>query len=170
MQTVIYRILMIAAFALSGGFLIVATILFFKLKVVAVFEELSGKRARKQVAEIRKENAGVKSRGYVSGIFGNRETKTIKNTEKLTTVTGRMAENNSAEENDGTVLLKDIGNDVDNGTTLLSQTEDEEGTTILSEIEETTLLDIKDTKGTGNKLCNVLKEMVVTESEDYLRI
>ena len=81
-----------------------------------------------------------------------------------------MAENNSAEENDGTVLLKDIGNDVDNGTTLLSQTEDEEGTTILSEIEETTLLDIKDTKGTGNKLCNVLKEMVVTESEDYLRI
>lgn len=171
MQTEIYKILMIVAFSLSAGFLIVAAILFFKLKVVSVIEELSGKRARKQVAEIRKENTSVKSRGYVSGIFGSREAKTSKTTEKLTGKTGRITEEIDADVSEGTVLLTNAGIDEDNtGTSLLMRREDEEGTTILAAEEETTLLNNRENAATVGNSGNVLKEIVVTESEDYLRI
>lgn len=67
---------MIVSFALSGVFLAVAILLFFKLKIKSAVDELSGKKSRRQVEEIRKENIATKSMGYVPGIFKNRNDKT----------------------------------------------------------------------------------------------
>ena len=76
MNATTYNILMIVSFALSGVFLAVAILLFFKLKIKSAMDELSGKKSRKQVEEIRKENISTKSRGYVPGILKKGNDKT----------------------------------------------------------------------------------------------
>lgn len=180
-----YNILMIVAFALSGVFLITAVILFFKLGIKSAMDELSGKRARKQVAEIRKENTSVKGRGYAAGIFERGQTK---NTDSLSKESGRLKKNTSRlsekeitekmdeliEEAGGTVVLSDPSvNSIENeGTTVLgSSFEEEEGTTILVDAEEGTTLLTDDSGGTEitNK-CEVIREIVVLESKDYIEV
>lgn len=188
MNATIYTILMIVSFALSGVFLVVAVILFFRLKVKSAIDELSGKRAKKQIAEFRKENASVKGRGYVPGIFEEKEseknTASLSNKEsgKLKKSTSQLSTKDITEQIDelmdesgGTVLLNDIPSEPDwgEGTTVLgSLDDDDEGTTILVDDDEgTTLLtDDADSGNGGNKKCNVIREIVVLESDDYIKV
>lgn len=69
MSAEIYFIMAIVFFALSFAVFVVAVILFIKFKVPALIGELSGRTARKQVEEIRKENAANRNKGYVANIF-----------------------------------------------------------------------------------------------------
>ena len=116
MSATFYTIMMAVAFSLSGIFLIVAIILFFKLRIRMVIEELSGRRARKQVAEIRKENTATKSRGYVPEIFGDNESKPNVTSSKeeakkrITEMLIAQTNDNSDEDTGGTVLLNDVIN------------------------------------------------------------
>lgn len=199
MNASLYNILMIVSFALSGVFLIVAVTLFFKLKIKSVADELSGRKSRKQVAEIRKENTGSNSRGYVPGIFKDRNDKTTSSlsasaetgkikkraTSKLskTEITGKP--NVPADSFEGTVVLNESMNDSgyeegtsvlgatsdSDGTTLLSASSDYDGTTLLSgEDEGTTLLNEETKTDNTRKKCIVVREIIQMESEDYLKV
>ena len=176
MNATLYGIMRTVSFALSGAFLILAIILFFKLRIKSVIDELSGRKSRKQVAEFRKENSGNKSRGYVPGIFkegasaGNNLTERMrKNTSKLTE-TGKISEPD-IQEDAGTVLLtSDIPlGEKEEGTTLLSQ---EEGTTLLTEEEGTTLLAEEKVTSENNIpiSCKVIREVILAEAKDYIRV
>lgn len=185
MNASIYNLLMIVSFALSGVFLAVAIFLFFKLKIKSVADELSGKKSRRQVEEIRKENTGSQSRGYVPGIFKNRNDRT---TTSLSGESGKLNKRAtsklSAEEKSrkldevldadgGTVVLSESMQDAgyDEGTSVLGASFDDEGTTLLaSDDEGTTLLREETNQNTHNKLCTVIREITVMESADYLRI
>lgn len=68
-----YLIMAIVFFALSFVVFVVAILLFVKFKVPALIGELSGRTARKQVEEIRKENAANRNKGYVASIFVDSE-------------------------------------------------------------------------------------------------
>ena len=183
MNATTYNILMIVSFALGGVFLIVAVILFFKLKIVSAIDELSGKKSRKQVAEIQKENAATKSRGYVPGIFKDRNDKTTTSladggSRRLKRGTSKLSKEDTMEKLDdlvdnsgGTVVLSEPSPDHgwDEGTSVLGAEPDFEGTTLLAEEDEGTTLLNEDTMVNDNrKKCTVIREIIVKESEDCL--
>lgn len=179
MSATFYTIMMAVAFSLSGIFLIVAIILFFKLRIRMVIEELSGRRARKQVAEIRKENTATKSRGYVPEIFGDNESKPNVTSSKeeakkrITEMLIAQTNDNSDEDTGGTVLLNDVINDTEReeGTTVLgmSSDNDNDDTTILVEEDEgTTLLSTDEELQMAE--CKVVREIVVAESSEFLKV
>ncbi len=169
MNAQVYSILMIIAFSLSAVFMGVAIFLFFKLKIKSAMDELSGKKSRRQVAEIRKENASSQSRGYVPGIFKDRNDRTSSSlrsegtgrttsslrsegTGRIKRATSQLEDNKPKktiddilDEAGGTVVLNEAlesGNEEE--TTLLNAIqEDEVGTTVLNQDEEgTTILEL----------------------------
>jgi len=186
MNANIYTILMIVAFSLSAVFLIVAIILFFKLKIKSVVDELSGRKSRRQVAEIRKENAATKSRGYVPGIFKENNEKITgslkseatgrmkRSTSKLSAEKEREAIDEMIDETGGTVVLSTNPDErgFEEGTTVLNVTQDSDGTTILVEEDEgTTLLTEEGIEGVSSvSKCNVIREFFVMESKEYLEV
>lgn len=176
MNATLYGIMRTVSFALSGAFLILAIILFFKLRIKSVIDELSGRKSRKQVAEFRKENSGNKSRGYVPGIFresgsaGNNITEKMRRSTSKLTETGKISEADIPEDA-GTVLLSadsSIGG-LEEGTTLLSQSE---GTTLLTEEEGTTLLAEEKVTSENNIpiSCNVIREVILADAKDYIKV
>lgn len=194
MSASLYNTLMIVSFAISGAFLLVAIILFFKLRIKSAMDELSGKKARKQVSEIRKENAETKSRGYVPGIFNSRTDRTTSSlandgSRRLKKATSQLSEKDKIKKIDdildeagGTVVLsKDmIEPELEEGTTVLDVQSQDEGTTILAEDEGTTLL-VEEDEGTTllaeendivekEKKCNVLREITVFEAKEYIEV
>lgn len=186
MNATTYNILMIVSFALSGVFLAVAILLFFKLKIKSAVDELSGKKSRRQVEEIRKENIATKSRGYVPGIFKNRNDKTTTSladtssrklkrvTENLSDEDEKMKLDEVLEKTEGTVVLNEPLNgrtDSEEGTSILGGFADNEGTTFLNENDEgTTLLNEGVSENTNRKKCTVIREITVMESEDYIKV
>ena len=184
MNASIYNILMIVSFALCGVFLIVAIILFFKLRIKSAIDELSGKKSRKQVAEIRKENEANKSRGYVPSIFKDRNDKTTtslnEGSRRLKRATAQLSREESTAEIDeildpsgGTVVLSESMNDSgwDEGTSVLGESGDYEGTTLLSEEDEgTTLLSEETIERENIKKCIVIREITVNEADEYIKV
>ncbi len=184
MNASIYNILMIVSFALCGVFLIVAIILFFKLRIKSAIDELSGKKSRKQVAEIRKENEANKSRGYVPGIFKDRNDKTTSSlnegSRRLRRNTAQLSQEESIAKIDevldpsgGTVVLNESMNDSgwEEGTSVLGEFDDYDGTTLLSEEDEgTTLLNEETIERENAKKCIVIREITVNESDEYIKV
>ena len=176
MSATIYAIMRRASFAISGTLIILAIILFIKLRIKSVIDELSGRKSRLQVAEFRKENSGNKSRGYIPGIFkegssrGNNLTERMIKTTSSLTSEGIIPEPNIPEDA-GTVLLTPevpIAG-VEEGTTLLTQ---DEGTTLLTEEEGTTLLTEEKVTNENNIpiSCNVIREVILAEAKDYIKV
>lgn len=124
MNTELLQLISVAAFALAALFFLIAAFLFFKLDVRSILDDLSGKKAERQIRELREQNRTPKMNrnGRVLYNVSSEETTEklpIKTTQQLT---------ECAEEEQTTLLEEE--------TTLL-----EENTTILAE-EETTVLDI----------------------------
>ena len=62
MDATVYQIISIVGFGLAVLFLVIAIILFFAFDVVALYGEVSGKTADKQVKELRENNKRVSGR------------------------------------------------------------------------------------------------------------
>lgn len=129
MNAEVLQIIAIIAFSLSGIFLVTAVILFFRLNIRSVIDDLSGKKAERQIKELREQNrqAGDNGRALYQPSAGNSLTE-WKNEGK----SGRIARTTEKlpEKEEETTLLQE-----ETETTILA----EEGTTLLGE-EETTLL------------------------------
>ncbi len=189
-----YNILMIVSFALSGVFLMVAILLFFTLRIKSAMDELSGKKAKKQVSEIRKENAENKSRGYVPGIFNSRTERTTSSlsnsnegSRRLKKATSKLSEEDKIkkiddilDETGGTVVLSQdlLEPESEEETTVLGVQTEDEGTTLLGEEEGTTLLSEEDEgttllteeKDIVEKKCNVIREITAFESKEFVDV
>ncbi len=108
------QIFAILSFIISGIFSVMAVILFFRLNIKAISDDLSGKTVRKQVKELREQNRGPDSR---------KSNKIFYEVSKSSEAGMKTVEERTARlEETGTTLLKE------EGTVLLQ----EEGTVLLS--------------------------------------
>lgn len=135
MSAEVLQIISIVAFSLSGLFLIIAVILFFRLNIRSVVDDLSGKKAERQIRELRELNqqANVNIRSLYQPSTGKGSTESGKSntlsleTEKLQDVEEQTLRLQIDEDTD---LLEEATDLLEaEGTTLL----EEEGTTLLED-------------------------------------
>ncbi|MCI5917804.1 MAG: hypothetical protein MRZ75_00520 [Roseburia sp.] len=143
MDATVYQIISIVGFGLAALFLVVAIILFFAFDVVALYGEVSGKTADKQVKELRENNKRASSRRrepeksgrleksskqIAKGIFEGKQTPAM---EEETNV----LDEGTTVLKEGTMVLNEETTVLEEGTTVLSEetTVLEEGTTVLEE-------------------------------------
>lgn len=136
MDATIYQMISIVGFGLAALFLIIAIILFFAFDVVALYGEVSGKTADKQVKELRENNKRASSRRrepeksgrleksskqIAKGIFEGKQTPVM--------------EEETSVLDEGTTILNEETSVLDEGTTVLNEETIvlEEGTTVLEE-------------------------------------
>lgn len=112
----------IILFALAGVSLVVAIYSFIRFNIPQVIGELTGRTAKKSIAQMREKNAKTGDKSHrPSAVAQERGTLTDKIDEKETEVT--------AKKSDSTELL-------DEGTELLSDSTDDEGTEVLGNATE----------------------------------
>lgn len=172
MEAKLFFIFAIVFFTLSGILGITSIILFIRLRIPAVVDELSGRRERKQIAEIRQENKESQKRNNRVKMFEARSGSTgriaptaqisaPKDTENLVEDDQKTAvlepDLQPTEEYGNTILLEDVNDDSDEQTRLL----DEEGTVVLKQEDQKT--DKKNMKVT------VVRSIFVTDSKEVLR-
>lgn len=132
MNTDILQMISIVAFSLAAVFLLIAIVLFFKLDVRAIIDDLSGKKAERQIQELREQNRSPEMSRNGRVLYNvSSEEKTAKLPAKITRPLGE-----DAKEEETTLLEEETMLLAEEGTTLLA-----EDTTLLAE-EGTTLLDM----------------------------
>jgi hypothetical protein len=153
MNAAVFQVISIVAFSLAGVLAAVAVFLFFKLDVRAVIDDLSGKKAERQIRELRAQNLKVETNRNGRILYDRstgdgktartQEESTAKlDTGKLSHVFGTHAKRTAPQPvpaaEEGTSLLEEEGTSLleEEGTSLL----EEEGTALLAE-EGTTLLE-----------------------------
>jgi hypothetical protein len=138
----IYRYIFIGAAIAAGVMLAVTLILFFVLKIPGVIGDLSGRTARKAIADIRNHNMSANTDNIGSGkltdkitasgrLMERRDSSGNKYTDKISTE--KLIEQNKLSGSNETTLLND-GNE----TTVLNTGNE---TTVLNAGNETTVLD-----------------------------
>jgi len=175
----------IIAFILGAVLAIVAVILWFRLNVRGIIDDLSGKKAERQIRELREQNKQEESDSNKGRVaynpstgkstsklgFGKKKELTDKLTEPVIVARSQVQdeqENATAllQEEEGTVVLE-----MEEGTMVLEQEigtsvlEDEEGTIVLSADEEgtTVLGDIGIQLQNGYRM--ILNEIVIHTKE-----
>lgn len=133
----------VVAFVLAGIFAVVALILWFTLGVRGIIDDLSGKKAERQIRELREQNAQSQ--------MADRKNRVV-----YTASTDKSTSRLGFGKRKETVLLQE------EATSIL---EEEEGTTVLGDEEVTTLLSMEEvTLQNGYSL--VLNEIVVHTKEE----
>ena len=152
MSAEVLQTISIVAFILGAVLAIVAVILWFRLNVRGIIDDLSGKKAERQIRELREQNKQEESDSNKGRVVYNPSTgkstsklgtgKKNDATDKLTEPLKRVKKKERIVQEDATALLQE-----EEGTTVLEQEvgttvlEDEEGTTVLrTEEEGTTVL------------------------------
>jgi hypothetical protein len=178
MNAEVLQMISIIAFIVAAVLAVAAVILFFKLDVRAVVDDLSGKKAERQIRELRAQNRKVEANRN-GNILYNRLPGTGKDqevqeesTEKLATAkqTTRSAEEATTllDNEETTVLAQEEGTTVleqEEGTTVLAQ---EEGTTVLAQEEGTTVLAQMDTELSGGY--HLLLEEIITHTDEGVQL
>ena len=154
MSVDIMQTISIVAFVLAGIFAVVALILWFALNMRGIIDDLSGKKAERQIRELREQNVQSQMADRKNRVVYTNPTE--KNTSKLgfgkkkeatsqLTVplpkrealpAYRAMEQTALLQEEGTALLED-----ENGTVVLEM---EEGTTVLEIEEGTTVLGMEE--------------------------
>ena len=145
MDATVYQIISIVGFGLAALFLVIAIILFFAFDVVALYGEVSGKTADKQVKELRENNKRVSgrrrepeksgsleksSKQIAKGIFGSNVVVTGPDTQKVQASIEEQTDvlKQTTVLNEETTVLEEETTVLNEETTVL-----EEETTVLSE-------------------------------------
>lgn len=152
MDATVYQIISIVGFGLAALFLIIAIILFFAFDVVALYGEVSGKTADKQVKELRENNKRASSRRrepeksgrleksskqIAKGIFEGKQTPAVEEETDVLDEGTTVLKEGTAPLEEGTTVLNEETTVLEEGTTVLNEetTVMEEGTTVLEEEE-----------------------------------
>lgn len=158
----IFNIISIVSFSLAGVFLIIAVILWIKFNIPKIIGDLTGRTAKKSIAQMRKENEKTGKKSYTPKSsdeggsiklksLGEEKTASLP-TEKLGNVNkpspfeeNRDLETSLLNENNETELLEESSQ-----TELLSESPETEllGQTDILEEPETELLGMTDSSGT----------------------
>lgn len=174
MSVDIMQTISIVAFVLAGIFAVVALILWFTLNVRGIIDDLSGKKAERQIRELREQNVQSQMADRKNRVVYTNPTE--KTTSKLSL--GKKKESTSQltaplpkreavpayREMEETALLQEEGTvvlEMEEGTTVLGM---EEGTTILGDEEGTTVLS-QEVPMLQNGYRLVLNEIVVHTKE-----
>lgn len=184
MNAEILQMTSVIAFSISGILFIAAVILYFRLNVRGLVDDLSGRMAERQIRELREANRqtegnknaripydtpGERTTSKLS--FGKKKEKTSPLAEKNTGRLRAEQESTALLAEEGTALLEEESTTLlaEEGTTLLA----EEGTTLLAE-EGTTLLAEEGTtllEGAAAKVghgCQLLIDVMVIHTEERI--
>ena len=139
MDAEFYQLISYIGFALAAVFLVVAIILFFAFDVIALWGEVSGKTAAKQVKEIREQNRRVGTH--------RREVERVRVSEKSSKQVAKNLYSDSRAQTDKFVIEKDNQDKLERRDGRVEERMEEtivlpneEGTMVLEEQEETTVL------------------------------
>ena len=123
------KLLSTIAFIAAAVFLVIAIFLFFRFQIITIINDLSGRTARRSIAQIRENNIRSGERPYRSSAVNLNRGKLTEPIPDDTSDTSRTTEKLSGAsaplENPGTTLLHEDGT-----TELLTSNE---GTTVLTE-------------------------------------
>lgn len=106
MNADVLEVISIVAFVLAAIFALIAIILFFKLNVKAILDDLSGKKAERHIRAYREQ--GVVARKRVSVASGQRDYYNPV-TQKTEEATERLQVAGNADSEEDTVLLEEEG-------------------------------------------------------------
>lgn len=153
MSVDIMQTISIVAFVLAGIFAVVALILWFTLNVRGIIDDLSGKKAERQIRELREQNIQSQMADRKNRVvYTNPTEKTTsklglgkkkETTSPLTAPLPKQTASPAYRDMEQTALLQEEGTallEEDNGTVVLEM---EEGTTVLEE-EGTTVLEMEE--------------------------
>ena len=151
------------SYILAGILFLIAVLLFFLLDIRSVIDDLSGKKEKRQILELRAQNAQTEiSRNgqilYDAAAERRRQTSDLEQTHKLFEQQDIKQTVLLKESEEATMLLQ-----ASEETTLLSVSEE---TTLLSAIEETTLLINQKTELMNNYY--VLLDEVIIHTKERL--
>ncbi|AST93435.1 hypothetical protein BC6307_20280 [Sutcliffiella cohnii] len=99
MDALTWKIISIVGYSLSGIFFIIAIFMFFKLNVLAIIGDLTGRTAAKQIQAIREQNSNTGQKRYKPDAFNverGKLTDAIINRSKRLRKTGNMDETESS--------------------------------------------------------------------------
>lgn len=156
MNAELLQMISVVSYILAVIFLLVAILLFFLLDIRSVIDDLSGKKEKRQIQELRAQNkqTEVNRNGqilYEVAAEKRRVTSDLEQTHKLY----------QQQDTEQTVLLKEN----EEATTLLTgNTTAEEQTTLLQATEETTLLTVQKTE-LINDYYVLLDELIIHTKE-----
>lgn len=164
MNADVLELISIIAFVCAATLCVITIVMFFKMNIRAIVDDLSGKKAERQIREMREQNKLAESRVRMPMDLVSRNAY---QTERQGAASGRMETSLLVED---TVWLDEETAMLDEGTTVLDEGTIvlEEETTVLS--GETTLLDegtvMLETETTlENGYCLLLEEIVVHTNE-----
>lgn len=156
MSADVLQMISIIAFVFSGIFTVAAVIIYFRFNIRSVMDGLSGRKAERQIKELREQNQEnekhQKSRIYYKA-------RTEKTTEKLLF---KDKDRDKDEEEKATTLSNEEETEVLAGEATMVLKE--EGTMLLDNLEETTLL-VSEDKGFINGYKVLLDEIVIHTQE-----
>lgn len=166
MSADVLQTISIVAFILGAVLAIVAVILWFRLNVRGIIDDLSGKKAERQIRELREQNRQEESDSNKGRVVYNPSTgkstsklgfsKKKETTDKLTEPLVATKQSVRDEQDEDTALLQEVDE-----TTILEQ---EEGTTVLGDEEGTTVL------GSDEEGTTVLEDTAVQLQNGYQMI
>ncbi len=108
--TMIYKYLSIASFILTGIFLILAVVLFYKWKIPKIFGDLTGRSEKKRIAEIKERGIeSVASENYRAGVKRIYQTKGKTSSQELKTgKTGKTGKTAKSKELSGKIFGENL--------------------------------------------------------------
>lgn len=152
--------LSIIAFVAAGCCLLLTILIWFRFRILSVINDLSGKTAKRAIAQIRENNLRTGNKAYHPGIVNlNRGPLTTPMPEVLATPTEKLPDDQVGKPVPETILYQEAGK-----TQILLASEAERGTTVLNQ----DVNNIADTSERPKVELTILEQVVMIHTNEVI--
>ena len=152
--------LSIIAFVASGCCLLLTILIWFRFRILSVINDLSGKTAKRAIAQIRENNLRTGNKAYHPGIVNlNRGPLTTPMPEVSATPTEKLPDDQVGKPVPETILYQEAGK-----TQILLASEAERGTTVLNQ----DVNNIADTSERPKVELTILEQVVMIHTNEVI--
>lgn len=152
--------LSIIAFVAAGCCLLLTILIWFRFRILSVINDLSGKTAKRAIAQIRENNLRTGNKAYHPGIVNlNRGSLTTPMPEVSATPTEKLPDDQVGKPVPETILYQEAGK-----TQILLASEAERGTTVLNQ----DVNNIADTSERPKVELTILEQVVMIHTNEVI--
>lgn len=152
--------LSIIAFVVAGCCLLLTILIWFRFRILSVINDLSGKTAKRAIAQIRENNLRTGNKAYHPGIVNlNRGPLTTPMPEVSATPTEKLPDDQVGKPVPETILYQEAGK-----TQILLASEAERGTTVLNQ----DVNNIADTSERPKVELTILEQVVMIHTNEVI--
>ena len=152
--------LSIIAFVAAGCCLLLTILIWFRFRILSVINDLSGKTAKRAIAQIRENNLRTGNKAYHPGIVNlNRGPLTTPKPEVSATPTEKLPDDQVGKPVPETILYQEAGK-----TQILLASEAERGTTVLNQ----DVNNIADTSERPKVELTILEQVVMIHTNEVI--